>query len=95
MREHYSNKIFDVIKVDTTEQDGDPHTKNLSEDNYNKHSNNFRNGTPFVYQNWDDLILEISNKDWILGQREDVDGSQKSAQLFKNNKEKEIQSRSG
>ena len=57
IREHYSNMIFDVIKVDTTEQDGDPLTKNLSEDGYNKHSNNFRNGKPFVYQKWDDLIL--------------------------------------
>ena len=52
-----------MIKVDTTEQDGDPLTKNLNEESFNKHSENFRNGKPFVHQKWDDLILEISNKD--------------------------------
>ena len=44
IREHYSNKIFDVIKVDTTEQDGDPLTKNLREEDYNKHPINSEMG---------------------------------------------------
>jgi len=43
--EHYTNKIFDVIKVNTTEQDGDPLTKNLNEESFKKYSKNFRNGT--------------------------------------------------
>ena len=52
-----------MIKVDTTEQDGDLMTKNLNEEDQNKYLDNFQNEKPFLYQNWDDLIQEISNKD--------------------------------
>jgi len=62
IREHCTNKIFDVIKVDTSEQDGDPLTKNLNENDHNRHSENFRNGKPLVYQNWTALTQQISNK---------------------------------
>ena len=61
MRGHYMKASFDIIKTDTLEQDADPLTKNLPEEDYKKHAENYRNGTLFVYQNWDNLVQQISN----------------------------------
>ena len=61
MREHYMKASFDRIKTDTLEQDTHPLTKNLPEKDYKKHAEKYRNGTLFIYQNWDNLVQQMSN----------------------------------
>ena len=63
MREHYLKSKFDVLKVESAEQDADPLTKNLPEKDHARHAENYRNGTPFVYQNWESFVQQISNKE--------------------------------
>ena len=59
MREHYMKDKFDVIHVDTEEQDADILTKNLPEKEHTKHSRNLREGRPFIYQNWEDIVMQV------------------------------------
>ena len=61
IREHYLKSQFDVLKAESSEQDADPLTKNLCEKDHRRHSENYRNGTPFVYQHWEDFVQQISN----------------------------------
>ena len=61
MREHYMKGSFDIIKTDTLEQDADALTKNLPEKDYKKHAKNYRDGTLFVYQNWENFTQQINN----------------------------------
>lgn len=58
MREHYMEGRFDVVQVDTEEQDADILTKNLPEKDYTKHAQNLREGRPYIYQNWDDIVMQ-------------------------------------
>ena len=62
MREHYLKSTFDVLKTESAEQDADPLTKNLPVKEHCKHAENFRNGTPFVYQNWESFVQQMGNK---------------------------------
>ncbi len=61
MCEHYLKLKFDVLKAETSEQDADPLTKNLPEKDHRRHSENYRNGTLFVYQHWENFVQQISN----------------------------------
>ena len=77
MREHYMKKEFDIVQVNTSEQDADIFTKNLPEKDHTRHAQNLRNGTPYVYQNWSEIMMQVKKKEEderapIL--REDVEG---------------------
>ena len=69
MRQHYDMKEFDVIKVDTEDMDADIFSKNLAGTSYKKHSQNLRNGTTYLYENWDEIVSQITN-DFTEAERE-------------------------
>ena len=62
-------KEFDVIKVDTEDMDADIFSKNLAGTSYKKHSQNLRNGTTYLYENWDEIVSQITN-DFTEAERE-------------------------
>jgi hypothetical protein len=47
------------VQVDTAEQDADIFTKALPEKDHIRHAKNLRNGTPYVYLNWKEIMSRI------------------------------------
>ena len=66
LREH-SDK-YDVVYIKSEDNESDICTKNCPEGLYTKHAENIRNGTMFVYQNWDSIVSKLKSE----VRREDV-----------------------